>query len=227
VPVRLLGLLGLAGCGLALVTVGLLHVATADTVDPTRRTISEYGLGARGWVFDLGVLGLAAGSAAVLLALVGAGVLRTRSPAAVLVSTWVLALVAVVVFEKANWSVGPSLSGYVHRYASLVAFVCLPVAALGIARPWRRDPAWGRFAGWTRGLGVAALLWLAALLLTVPLGGLLGVPWWQVLPLGLVERGLALTGVGAVVAMALWAHRATARRRAHGHPPGDAERITA
>jgi hypothetical protein len=32
-----------------------------------------------------------------------------------------------------------------------------------------------------------------------------GVPWWQFLPLGIMERGLALTEVAVVVALAIWA----------------------
>ena len=53
---------------------------------------------------------------------------------------------------------------------------------------------------------------------------LTGVPWWQFVPLGLVERGLAVTEVVAVVVMGAWAWRAAAagavagrRRVAAGH----------
>ena len=37
---------------------------------------------------------------------------------------------------------------------------------------------------------------------------LTGVPWWQFVPLGLFERGLALTEVVALVVMGIWAARA-------------------
>ncbi len=76
-----------------------------------------------------------------------------------------------------------SLGGTIHRYASLVAFLALPVAALVVTR--------GRpgFAAWPRLLAAAALTWLAAILSGVLLRPFSGVPWWQFLPLGIMERG--------------------------------------
>lgn len=199
--VRLLATLGLVGVALCMVLVGALHVLAADLVDPVRRTISEYALGEFRPLFDVGVLTLAAGSSLVLAALVRA---RLAGPAAAsLLAGWAVALVVLVAFEKANWSVGPSVGGYIHRYASLVAFVCLPLAALLIARG-----ATGPFAAWARGLAVASAGWLAVIVVAFLLRGVLGVPWWQVVPLGLVERGLAVTEVATVVVLALWAHHA-------------------
>ena len=46
------------------------------------------------------------------------------------------------------------------------------------------------------------------ILLGFVLRSLTGVPWWQFVPLGLFERGLALTEVTTVVVMGLWAARA-------------------
>jgi hypothetical protein len=207
---RTLAVLGLVGAGLAVVLVGMLHVVAADQVNPVRRTISEYALGESDWMFDAGVLGLSVGSALVLLALVRAGILRPWSGAAVLLAVWAVALVIVVAFDKANWSVGPSMSGYVHRYASLAAFASLPVAALALGRRWRGDMLWGSFAAWSRWAGVLALLWLGSILLAVAVRPLTGVPWWQLLPLGLVERGLAITEVAVVVVLGRWAVRAAA-----------------
>jgi len=60
---------GSLGTALAVLLVGVLHVIDGDRVDPVRRTISEYALRDHGWMFDLGVLALAAGSVAVLVAL--------------------------------------------------------------------------------------------------------------------------------------------------------------
>ena len=137
-PVRATVAVGLVGTALAVVLVGLLHVIDAGQVDPVRRTISEYALRDHGWMFDVGVLALAAGSVAVLIALVRAGLMRWPSFAAVGMLVWVAGMVAVVAFEKTNWSVGPSIGGMIHRYASLVAFLALPVAALVAARSRRR-----------------------------------------------------------------------------------------
>ena len=124
---------------------------------------------------------------------------------------WSVTLVVVVAFEKTNWSIGPSVSGYIHRYASLAAFIALPVAALALGRRWRRDPQFGRLRGLdaARWAGVS-LGWLSTIFLGVFLRPLTGVPWWQFVPLGLVERGLAVTEVVAVVVMGAWAWRAGA-----------------
>jgi uncharacterized membrane protein YozB (DUF420 family) len=203
--VRLLAALGISGAGVAVVLVGLLHVLAAGQVDPVRRTISEYALGTYQTLFDVGVLGLALGSLLIAVALVRAGV--ARPPSAALLGAWALALVLVVVFEKANWSVGPSVGGYIHRYASLVAFVCLPVAALLMVRGRSET-----HAVWSRWLAALSLLWLGSIITGVVLRPFTGVPWWQFLPLGIVERGLALTEVAVVVVLGLWAWRSVPSR---------------
>ena len=214
---------GLAGArtwalsGTALVVAGVvavlgLHVVAVE-VDPVRRTLSQYALGPWKPVFDAGVLAVAAGSGAVLVGLVRAGLVSGRGPAAVLLALWSVCLVVVVAFEKIDWSVGPTPTGYVHRYASLLAFFCLPAAALLIGRAWRRDARWGRFATTTWWFGAASLAWLAPILLGFVLRPLTGVPWWRFVPLGLFERGLALTEVAAVAVLAVWAARAAADPR--------------
>jgi hypothetical protein len=197
-PVRATVAVGLVGTAFAVVLVGILHVIDAGQVDPVRRTISEYALRDHGWMFDVGVLALAAGSVAVLVALVRAGLVRWPSFAAVGMLVWVAGMVAVVAFEKTNWSVGPSIGGMIHRYASLVAFFALPVATL-VATRGRDGVAWPRW------LVITALAWLGAILSGVALRPFSGVPWWQFLPLGIMERGLALTEVAVVVALAFWA----------------------
>ena len=73
-----------------------------------RRTISEYALRDLGWMFDTGVLGLAAGSVAVLIALVRAGLVRWPSFAAVGMLVWAAGMVAVVVFEKPTGRSAPA-----------------------------------------------------------------------------------------------------------------------
>jgi hypothetical protein len=212
--VRLAAAVGLVGTALAVVLVGLLHVLDADQVDPVRRTISEYALRDHGWVFDTGVLALAVGSVAVLVALVRAGLVRWPSSAAVGMVVWAAGMVAVVAFEKTNWSVGPSVGGVIHRYASLVAFLALPIATLVATRG--RDGA-----AWPRLLAIAALTWLAATLSGVVLRPFTGVPWWQFVPLGIMERGLALTEAALVVALATWARSGAAAAARRGRPQRD------
>ena len=141
----------------------------ADRVNPIRRTISEYALGEDGWMFDVGVIGLAVGSLLVLFALVGAGLLGRARPAARWPwPTWSATLLVVVAFEKTNWSIGPSVGGYIHRYASLAAFLALPVAALALGRRWRRRPAVRPVRRVdVASLGVVSLGWLSTIFLGV------------------------------------------------------------
>ncbi|MEU4545301.1 DUF998 domain-containing protein [Nonomuraea dietziae] len=202
---------GPARAGLAAVVVGAGVIAALDLaylgeINPLRRTISEHGLGDQGWIFALGVALLAVGSLSI-----GVSLLRRRLAGivgAIALAGWSLGLLVVAWFPKHDWSVGPSLSGSIHRVGSFVAFLCLPLAALLIARTWRRHP---RSALAAFLLGVASLLWVAGIATMVWIGESSGLAWWQVMPLGLVERGLAITEVGALVALGLWgASRITA-----------------
>ena len=209
----------LAGLGGACVVACLalfayLHFAPVSAgVDWERRTLSQYALLENGWAFDAAVLLLAAGSAAILSALVRARVFRARSGAAVALGLWVVGLVAVVVFEKHNWSAGPSISGDVHRAASLLAFLSLPVAAVLAGRRWLTRPGAGRSGvGRRSGFAVAVLLGgvVSALCFAPILWALIsepwtGVRWWQAIPLGAVERLLGLAEVLTVVLLGWWA----------------------
>lgn len=221
-------LAGLAGSGIAVVLVlGL--TLTVGQVDPIRRTISEYGLlaGVKP-VFDTGVLAFAAAVLCALVALVRAGLVRAVSGASAGLVLAAAGLGAVVMFEKTNWAVGPSVGGTIHRYASLVAFLALPIAAILLARRHRRAAGTGpeprpgaRHAAWSRWLAVASLLWFAPILVGFAQRPFTGVSWWRAVPLGLVERGLALTEVLVVVALALWG-LAAARRTSVAPPSPEA-----
>ncbi|MDI6102300.1 DUF998 domain-containing protein [Actinoplanes sp. NEAU-A12] len=204
----------LAGLGSACVLLSLslfawLHVlAPSAEMDWTRRTISQYALMPEGWAFDTATLLLAAGSAAILAALLRAGVL-TRG-AAIALALWVAGLVGVVWFEKHNWQVGPSASGDIHRVASVVAFLSLPVAALLAAAPGRRE---GGPVRWVAIGGVVSLLCFMPILWAVASEPWTGVRWWRAIPLGGVERLLGLAEVTTVLLMAWWAASASRYRR--------------
>jgi hypothetical protein len=117
-----------------------------------------------------------------------------------------------VLFPKHNWAVGPSAGGQIHRVASIVAFLCLPVAVLLLTRrrgAARRDqPIAARFAWW---LGVASLAWFAPIVGALVLSPVTRTPWWQAIPLGLVERGLVMCEVLAIIALGVWVLTATRR----------------
>jgi hypothetical protein len=191
-----LRLFGLAGVAVAVVMMAVLHVVPPSSlVNPVTRTLSEYALLSDAWVFDLGVTALAIGSLAVVGSLVVQGVVRVVSLPSFLVAVWSACLLVIVAFPKNNWAVGPSTGGTVHRVASVVAFVALPLAAIMVGRAAR---SW-----WPAGLGIVALLWFAVILGAVLMQPVTGTRWWLAIPLGVVERGMLFTEVLAVVAMAL------------------------
>lgn len=204
-----------AGAGFAAVVAGVLAVSVLHVLPPTagispiRRTISEYAYYETGWVFNLGVLILAAGSLAVFVALAYAKLLRPASFASLGLLLWSAGLAAVVYFPKHDWSVGPSLHGHIHRMASLVAFLSLPLGALLVTVMWRRDRRW-RGSVWLTAIpALAALAFFAVIVGAYLLTPYTGLPWWDVIPLGAVERGLATFEVLTVLALGRWAWRAS------------------
>ncbi|SDD07986.1 DUF998 domain-containing protein [Actinokineospora iranica] len=190
--VPVLGLVGLlAGVALMLA----LHVLPpTSAINPVRRTISEYALGSSKWLFDLSVVLVAAGSALGFAELARR---RAARPAALALGVvWTVSLLVVVVFTKTDWSVGPSLGGTIHRYASVAAFLSLPLAVLLLA-----GAVFPLSAGWrwtARGLGIASLVWFGTILIGVLNMVAGGPPWWYFVPLGLVERMVAGSAVAAL-----------------------------
>jgi hypothetical protein len=182
--------------------VGLLDL----TVGPLRRTISEYALGDYRPVFDTAVLLLAFGSLAILTALVHKGLTRWRSAGSTALVLWSAGLLLVVAFPKTNWAMGTNeLSGGIHRFGSMIAFVSLPVAVILLARPWLRDTVWGRHARATMASGVVSVVAFLPILYAIAMGAASDVRWWRVFPLGYIERILLAAEVGAVLVVGLWA----------------------
>jgi hypothetical protein len=136
-------------------------------------------------------------------------VVPVRSGAALALLLWCVGLAAVVYFPKHNWSLGPSIEGTIHRYASVLAFLSLPAAALLIGRAWRGDPRWNGHATGSTVLGLLSLLCFAPIAVAFALSPYTGVPWWRAIPLGGVERALALTEVVTVLCLAWWSLRAS------------------
>jgi hypothetical protein len=200
--------LGLAGMisGAALVLL-LQLVPPTDRIDPIRRTISEYALSTNKWIFDIAVVLVALGSAAAFATPIHRRLLSAGSPASVLCALWTVSLLVIVAFPKHNWTLGPSTGGTVHRIASIVGFVCLPLAVLSAARPVHAGaPGWRRLA---QVLAVISLLWFGVILTGVGVMLAGGGPWWQFVPLGLVERLMALNELLAVAALTvplMWRH---------------------
>ncbi|MCP2271219.1 DUF998 domain-containing protein [Actinokineospora diospyrosa] len=201
----LLALVGLLGGVVLLLSLHLLP--PTNQISPVRRTISEYALSTNKWLFDASILLIAAASAAGFFLLWRR---RAHLPTAVFGAIWTLSLLAVVVFTKNNWAIGPSTGGMVHRYASVAAFLSLPLAVM-LAAGWLfpRQRAW-RWAA--RGFGALSLLWFGTIVVGAVnmLAG--GPPWWRFVPLGLVERAIAGFAVAGLVVVLLGLHRAGSRR---------------
>ena len=211
VVARWCGVGALAAVAGTVVVFAVLHLLPATRrISPVTRTISEYALTDAAWLFNLGVLLLVAASVAVFGGLALLGRVRALGVGTLFAALWVAGLLTLVSFPKHNWALGAvSTSGQVHRLASLVAFLALPVAVLATARRRGRtgDHAAARWAFW---LAVLALAWFSPLLYAVFTAPLTGTPWWQAIPLGLVERGLALTEVLATAALAVLLLRSAA-----------------
>ncbi|MFE7418241.1 DUF998 domain-containing protein [Rhodococcus sp. NPDC057529] len=168
-------------------------------------TISAYGLGGGRWIFTLAVLLLAAGSAALLIALVGRRLARWRSSASVAMTLWIIGLVVLAVFPKQDWSQPESIGGSIHRIASMVAFLSLPAAAVLLARPWLRHPRHATHARRTLISGAVAIVGFTPLFYAIGVAVATDAQWWNVIALGHSERVLALSEVAILVVISVWA----------------------
>ncbi|UVS78996.1 MULTISPECIES: DUF998 domain-containing protein [Actinokineospora] len=209
---RRLPLLGLTSLLAGVMVFLALHVLPPTSgISPVRRTLSEYALGESKWAFDLAVVLIALGSALVFAELLRRGHGRF---AVVMGAVWTASLVVVVVFTKTDWSVGPSLGGTIHRYASVAAFLSLPVAVMAAA-----GAVFPAAAGWrllTRALSAVSLAWFGTIVVGVVNMAMGGVSWWRFVPLGLVERmiaGFAVAGLAVLVLGLLRANRQAALPR--------------
>lgn len=191
--------------GAVVVLVLDLHTASSNAAH-LRRTISEYGLGAQQWVFFVGVLLLAIGSAATLAAAVRHGLTAVSSTASIALMLWTVGLVAVVAVPKQDWSNDATLGigGAVHRLGAAVAFVSIPVAVIAFARPWLRDARWGSWARATALLAALAVASLLPIAYALFVGMTSTTPWYRVVTLGYVERILVVAEVIALISLALW-----------------------
>ena len=184
-----------------------LHVVPpTNEINLVRRTLSEYALGPSKWVFDLAVLLIAVGSALGFYAVVRHRRVRPYSGPVVLGALWIASLLVIVAFTKTDWTVGPSIGGTIHRYASVVGFVSLPLAVLLVAHKVFPDRLGWRWAA--RGFAAVALGWFGLIIIGVVRMGMGYGPWWRFIPLGLVERAMALAAVAAILTIALGMVRA-------------------
>lgn len=198
--------------GMLIMLAGTLAVLALHVVPPTsatspwRRTISEYAYSSLGWVFDAGVVAIAVGTLLIAVSLWLTRTVRVASLGSLALLAWSVSLVVLVIFPKHDWSVGPSSHGSIHRVASLVAFISVPIAAIAIARHRAgrlRPPARTALV-----MGVVSAGWLSCLVGAFLLAPVTGTPWYRMFPLGLMERGIAVFAVAALFALGWLAVRA-------------------
>jgi len=202
---RSVGLLALGGIALAAVLAVVGHVEVNDNLNPWSLTVSDFAVSDRGGVIDTAMAVLAAATAVLVPALwrTGAaaasrGAHRSRDArtaggrqrmAAVLLVAWTAGLLAAAVIPTNEPGLPMDTAAYLHRYASVVAFVAVPIAGWLLA-----GQLGGRVGGWLRALTLTSLLLAGAMI-------------WSAYPgdrvlIGLTERLLILTEVALLALVA-------------------------
>lgn len=183
------GLLALGGIALAAALAVLGHLEVNDDLNPWSLTVSDFAVSDRGGVIDAAMVVLAAATVVLLAPLRRAGAGRS---ARALLLAWSAGLLAAAVVPTNDPGTAMDAGAYLHRYASVVAFLVLPVAGWLLA-----GPLGGRAGGRLRVLALASLVLAGAMV-------------WSAYPgdrmlIGLAERLLILAEVTllAVVAGAL------------------------
>ena len=168
----------LAGVSLAGVTTFVVAVLALHVIQrrqsPVAVTISEYVLGAAGWLFPVACVGLGVASLAL------AALLRATRPVSsriglVLLTAWAVGMFLVAIFptdpiDRHAKVVHLSPAGLVHAIAGQIAFVCFGVAAPLITRSLRRHGWAGPVMGAARISAVASVAGLAFALTVTALG---------------------------------------------------------
>jgi hypothetical protein len=167
-----------------------LHLGTG--LDPVHGLISEYAFEPQGWLLAASLTCFAAGAALF------ASVAPSR-PVAALVAVWGACMLLAAAFPTDRPGVPLSMSGGIHRYAALIAFIVMPLAGLLLARRLGRS----RTAYAVRALSVVALVFLISVVVPYLLR-FAGIPVTnEDIPAGLTQRMVVLSEVGVLVLLGL------------------------
>lgn len=152
------------GIVLAAILTVLAHVGSNPDLNAVSLTISDYAVSNRGGPMDWAMFILGVTSLAVPL-----GLRAVRAPVGPVVVglllVWSGGLMAAAIVPTDPAGVELSTTGYAHRYVSVAAFVCLPVAVLVAVRGLAADPRWHAALGRLRGLALTSAGGLVALYL--------------------------------------------------------------
>ncbi|MGQ5260385.1 DUF998 domain-containing protein [Micromonospora sp. ZYX-F-536] len=199
---RSTGLLALGGIALAALLTVIGHLEVNDDLNPWALTVSDFAVSDRGGAIDVAMVVLALATVALLY-----GLRRTAPPqpapgrpTELLLGAWSAGLLLAAVVPTNEPGTAMTTAAYLHRYASVVAFLALPAAGWLLAR--RRDLA--PAARTLRTLVVLSLALAAAMI-------------WSAYPgdrllIGLAERLLILTEVAVLGTVAVTLTRAPVAR---------------
>lgn len=172
---RTLGSIVIGGVVWFVAAIAILHLLRPD-VDALARVTSEYAVGPYGALMMSAYIVFAISLASLGVGL--AGTFPRRGAAGAGIGLLLLAAVGVGTAAFFPVDVGASTpvtaTGWVHRFAAIVAFASMATAALVLARPFRRHPDWHAVARLGVVTGVVGLLGFAAIqlfLLERGLGG--------------------------------------------------------
>ncbi|GAA2189310.1 DUF998 domain-containing protein [Micromonospora lupini] len=186
------GVVALGGIALAALLTVIGHLEVNDDLNPWALTISDFAVSDRGGVIDVAMVVLALATVALLYGLHRAGPRAgTARTAELLLGAWAAGLLLAAVVPTNEPGTAMTTSAYLHRYASVVAFLALPVGGWLLARRPDLTPA-------ARTLRTLVLLSLALAAAMV----------WSAYPgdrvlIGLAERLLILTEVAVLATVAV------------------------
>ncbi|PWR07118.1 DUF998 domain-containing protein [Micromonospora acroterricola] len=188
---RSTGLLALGGIALAALLTVIGHLEVNDDLNPWALTVSDFAVSDRGGVIDIAMVVLALATVALLLGLRRTGPPRPGRPVELLLGAWVAGLLLAAVVPTNEPGTAMTTAAYVHRYASVIAFLALPAGGWLLARRPDLAPA----ARTLRTLVVLSLALAVAMI-------------WSAYPgdrllIGLAERLLILTEVAVLATVAL------------------------
>jgi hypothetical protein len=170
---RIYGLVAGGGLVLAALLVVVGHVDPNNDLNPWALTVSDFAVSDRGGVTDVAMGVVAAVTVTVLVGLRRAGT-QIGAWANGLLAVWAGGLLLAAIVPTNEPGLPLTTGGYVHRYASVAAFLALPVGGWMLAKRLPSVTA----TRWVRRLAVVSLACAAAMV-------------WSAFPGGRVLIGLA------------------------------------
>lgn len=193
--IRPLAHLAYLGLGLTSGMTILGHVGADPRLSAIGDTISDFAAADVTGPVSIGMFLCVAASLALLAGMRKVGAPLTKLTTALML-TWSGSLLVAAIIPTDSFEVGDlSPMGYVHRYASAIAFAALLVGSHFISRSLRTDERWSDLADKVRGLTIAATVSGALMIATTYVG--------DRFLIGLVERGMAAFAITSLVLLSL------------------------